>query len=155
MLAVGRPKKPSVPSLMNMSGWQSLLYFCYVDIFSYFQGGEADLDVPQIRDMFIREGTLGFFGLPTANMFIYHAVDDNMTPISDTDVLYKHYCDQGASILFHRNHWGGHNDELRNGRQRALDYLGDVLDGSNVLNAPAKGCETVELTFIQDASVPK
>ena len=136
-----------------MSGWQSLLYYCYVDIFSYFIGGQADLDHPDIVAMFTREGTLGGFGLPNTKIFVYHAVEDNMTPINDTDILVKYYCDQGANVLFHRNLWGGHNDELRNGRQRALDFVGDVLDGTNVLNAPVKGCETVNLTYLQPANL--
>ena len=76
-----------------------------------------------------------------------------MTPINDTDVLVKYYCDQGANVLFHRNLWGGHNDELRNGRQRALDFVGDVLDGTNVLKAPEKGCETVNLTYLQPVNL--
>ncbi|GAB1320870.1 Lipase 1 [Madurella fahalii] len=137
-----------------MSGWQSLLYFCYVDIFAYFIGGQADLEDPQIVNMFLREGTLGQFGLPNTKVFMYHAVGDDMTPIKDTDTLVNHFCDQGANILYHRNHWGSHNDELLNGRQRALDFLGDVLDGSNILSAPATGCQTVDLTFMQDLAKP-
>ncbi|KXX82651.1 Lipase 1 [Madurella mycetomatis] len=137
-----------------MSGWQSLVYFCYVDIFAYFKGGQADLEDPQIVDMFLREGILGQFGLPNTKVFMYHAIQDDMTPINDTDILVDHFCDQGANILYHRNLWGSHNDELVNGRQRALDFLGDVLDGSNVLSAPATGCRTVNLTYLQDLSKP-
>ncbi|KAM7194558.1 lipase 1 [Naviculisporaceae sp. PSN 640] len=137
-----------------MSGWQSLLYYCYVDIFAYFIGGQADLNVPQITSMFEREGTLGSFGKPNAKIYMYHAVDDDMTPIGDTDVLVKKLCNEGANILYHRNHWGGHNDELTNGRQRALDFVGDVLDGGDTMSMPSSGCKTVELTFMQDPGRP-
>ncbi|KAK5655908.1 hypothetical protein OQA88_5447 [Cercophora sp. LCS_1] len=132
-----------------MSGWQSLVYFCYVDIFAYFIGGQGDLDVPRMIDMFVREGTLGGFGTPRMKLFMYHAIEDDMTPVRDTDKLVEHHCANGANILYHRNTWGGHNDELTNGRQRALDFLGDVLDGSNVLEAPKEGCKTVNLTYMQ------
>ncbi|KAM7196816.1 lipase 1 [Rhypophila sp. PSN 637] len=144
-----------------MSGWQSLLYFCYVDIFAYFIGGQADLVVPQITSMFEREGTLGSFGKPNTKLYLYHAVDDDMTPVRDTDTLVTKLCAEGANILYHRNHWGGHNDELTNGRQRALDYMGDVLDGNlggkrdaNSMGMPDTGCKTVELTFMQDPGKP-
>ncbi|KAK3370552.1 secretory lipase-domain-containing protein [Podospora didyma] len=137
-----------------MSGWQSLLYFCYVDIFSYFIGGRADLEDQRILDMFVREGTLGKFGLPRARLFLYHAVGDDMTPIADTDALVDQLCGRGANILYHRNQWGGHNDELTNGRQRALDFLGDVLDGTDIMSAPATGCQTVDLTIMQDPGKP-
>ncbi|KAI0402756.1 lipase 1 [Xylaria palmicola] len=137
-----------------MSGWQSLLYFSYVDIFEYFVGGEADLETPEMFNMFIREGTLGVFGMPNMPLFLYHAVQDDMTPVVDTDELVTKYCDQGANILFHRNSKGGHNDELTNGRQRAFDFLGDILDGSNVISFPSTGCRTVNLTFEQDPRQP-
>ncbi|KAK0713719.1 secretory lipase-domain-containing protein [Lasiosphaeria miniovina] len=137
-----------------MSGWQSLLYFCYVDIFAYFIGGQADLQDVRIVNMFLKEGTLGRFGLPNTKMFVYHALDDDMAPIKDTDALVERFCGDGANVLYHRNHWGGHNDELTNGRQRALDFLGDVLDGTNILSAPATGCQTVDVTFMQDPNTP-
>lgn len=137
-----------------MSGWQSLLYYAYVDIFAYFIGGKADLDVPEMVDMFVREGTLGVWGTPRTKVFMYHAVEDDMTPVGDTDKLVEHHCGQGANILYHRNHWGGHNDELANGRQRAFNFLGDVLDGSNTMGAPDKGCLTVNLTWMHPPGFP-
>jgi len=137
-----------------MSGWQSLLYYAYVDIFAYFIGGKADLDVPEMVDMFVREGTLGVWGTPKTKLFIYHAVEDDMTPVGDTDKLVEHHCAQGANILYHRNHWGGHNDELANGRQRAFNFLGDVLDGTNTLAAPQTGCLTVNLTWMHPPGFP-
>lgn len=137
-----------------MSGWQSLLYFCYVDIFAYFIGGKADLDDPGLVDMFVKEGTMGQFGVPNTKVFLYQAVEDDMAPIRDTDVVVQSLCDRGANILYHRNHWGGHNDELTNGRQRSFDFLGDVLDGTNVLSAPPTGCQTVNVTFMQPPGKP-
>jgi Secretory lipase len=137
-----------------MSGWQSLLYYAYVDIFEYFIGGQADLESSQMIDMFTREGSLGSYGVPSTPVFMYHAVADDMTPIAETDDLVKSFCDKGANILYHRNLWGGHNDELTNGRQRALDFLGNVLDGSKTLAVPATGCQTVNLTYMQDPKQP-
>lgn len=137
-----------------MSGWNSLLYYSYVDVFAYFLGGRADLDVPQMVDMFVREGTLGGFGVPNTRLFLYHAIEDDMTPVKDTDVLVKSFCERGANILFHRNTWGGHNDELTNGRQRALDFLGDVLEGTNRMDAPRTGCKTANLTYMQNPAQP-
>ena len=137
-----------------MSGWQSLLYFSYVDIFAYFIGGKADLEDPGLTDMFVKEGMMGKFGVPNTKVFLYQAVDDDMAPIKDTDAVVESLCDQGANILYHRNHWGGHNDELTNGRQRSFDFLGDVLDGTKVMSAPSTGCQTVNVTFMQPPGKP-
>ncbi|KAK4185044.1 lipase 1 [Podospora australis] len=137
-----------------MSGWQSLLYYSYVNVFEYFIGGKADLETPELSAMFLREGTLGYFGLPNTTIFMYHAIEDDMTPIEETDGVVKRFCDQGANILYHRNQWGGHNDELTNGRQRSLDFFGHIFDGTTVLDVPATGCQTVDLKFMQDPSKP-
>jgi len=137
-----------------MSGWQSLLYYSYVNVFEYFRGGQADLEVPHLVDMFVREGTLGGFGVPNTKIFMYHAVYDDLTPIEETDELVSNFCQKGSSILYHRNFWGGHNDELTNGRQRSLDFFANIFDGSNVLSVPVSGCQTVNLTFMQDPSKP-
>ncbi|KAK1828915.1 lipase 1 [Podospora conica] len=132
-----------------MSGWQSLLYYSYVDVFAYFIGGRADLEVI-FETVFRREGTLGGFGVPNTKLFVYHAIEDDMSRIQDTDVLVAGFCEKGANVLYHRNTWGGHNDELTNGRQRALDFLGDVFEGTNVMEVPATGCKTVNLTYMHD-----
>jgi len=137
-----------------MSGWQSLLYYSYVDVFQYFIGGQADLLVPHIVDMFLREGTLGVFGIPNTPIFMYHAIDDDMTPIEETDAVVNKFCDKGSNILYHRNSWGGHNDELTNGRQRSLDFFGHILGGGNALPFPGTGCETVNIKFMQDPNTP-
>ncbi|KAK0614766.1 lipase 1 [Immersiella caudata] len=137
-----------------MSGWQSLLYYSYVDVFQYFIGGQADLEEPGMAAMFYREGTLGVFGIPDTPLFMYQAVEDDLTPIAETDSLIQNFCEKGSNILYHRNHWGGHNDELTNGRQRSLDFMGTVLGGGDVLEFPSSGCKTVNLTFMQDPQKP-
>ncbi|KAK0650036.1 lipase 1 [Cercophora newfieldiana] len=137
-----------------MSGWQSLLYYAYVDVFQYFIGGRADLEEPGMLAMFYREGTLGVFGIPNTPIFMYHAIDDDTTPIGETDSVVRNFCEKGSNILYHRNSWGGHNDELTNGRQRSLDFFGTVLGGGNTLPFPATGCETVDIKFMQDPNKP-
>jgi len=137
-----------------MSGWNSLLYFAYIDIFAYFMGGKPDLEVQALIDMFVREGTLGVFGTPDTPLFMYHAIEDDMTPIEETDAVVDKFCKEGSRILYHRNKWGGHNDELTNGRQRSLDFFGHIFDGETVLTFPETGCQTVNLTFMQDYNTP-
>ncbi len=74
-------------------------------------------------------------------MFLYQAVGDTMCPVYAVDKVVNKYCAAGVNILYHRNSLGGHNDEGTTGRQRALDWLGDVLDGSHVTAMPAKGLQ--------------
>jgi hypothetical protein len=155
--------KPSGPyniseffSAMYMSGWDSLVHYEYQDVYEYFINGVLDLLDPGMIAMFSRESAVGVHGAPNMPVFIYQAVEDGMAPINETDSVVKKFCDEGARVLYHRNFIGGHNDELTNGRQRALDYLGSVLDGvaKGGIVPPTSGCETLNLTFEQPPDQP-
>ncbi|KAK3937451.1 LIP-domain-containing protein [Diplogelasinospora grovesii] len=155
--------KPSGPynsseflSARSMSGLESLLHFKYQDVWEYFIGGRPDAEVPLMTDLFNHEGATGNHGTPSMPVFIYTVVDDAMSPIDESDKLVTKLCAQGANILYHRNSRGGHNGELTNGRQRALDFLGTVLDGKKVptVNLPATGCRWENLTYEQNPNTP-
>ncbi len=141
-------------SARNMSAQDSLDHFAFQNIFEYFKDGRDDLANPVMRRLFSREGIAGMHGTPAVPMFIYHAAHDQVCPINDVDELVNKYCASGATILYQRNSLGGHSDEGTKGRQRALDYLGDVLDGTNVTAMPTHGCKTVNVTVNYDGSVP-
>ena len=139
----------------NMSGLDSLKRYMYQDIYEYFIGGEEDLwSSPRILEMFKQEAWMGEHGVPKAPTFIYHAMDDRISPIDELDSTVKKYCDAGANVLYNRNLMGGHNGELYNGRGRAMDFLSGVLDGTTALRTPEKGCKEVNLTFDQDPTLP-
>ena len=146
--------RANVTDTGTMTGADSLVHFAYQNIWEYFAHGEADVYRPQMLDVFQREGIAGVHGTPRTAMFYYHAVDDDMCPSDVVDELVTKYCQDGANIVYHRNSIGTHNAEAVNGRQRALDFLGDVLGGTNITGRPERGCRKVDLTFQQDLAIP-
>jgi hypothetical protein len=99
-------------SAENMSAWQALQYFMYDDAYKYFVNGEDDLYSPVMQQVSNIDGCLGSHGVPNMPVFLYKAIDDEMSPANETDALVDSYCKQGANILYHRNILGGHNQEL-------------------------------------------
>jgi len=140
-------------SALGMNGIQVLLAFEYENIYNYFKNGKADLDNPLLTNMYNKDATMGIHGTPNMPVFIYKAIQDQMSPANFTDVLVDNFCKDGANILYHRNNLGGHNSELWQGRARALSFLSDVIDGTNELNMPKKGCKTENVTFAVSVTV--
>ncbi|KAE8450284.1 hypothetical protein EG329_006712 [Mollisiaceae sp. DMI_Dod_QoI] len=139
----------------SMSGVQSLINYEYQDVYQYFVGGESDLDSKIFIDMYNSDAVMGLHGTPNMPMFIYKAIGDEMSAANETDKLVDSFCHQGANILYHRNMIGGHNQELWQGRHRALDYLSWALDGKNVsgMEIPSKGCVIKNVTEAVNVTV--
>lgn len=148
-----RPEGPrnatSFMASLQMNGMEALTAFAYQDIEEYFIGGGADLWGPEMKRVFDADGTMGIYGSPDPRLpvFVYKSVQDQMSPINETDALMAKYCAKGANVLYHRNENGGHNQELFNGRARAVTFLEQVLDGRTDVNEtnvwPQTGCRTV------------
>ncbi|KAI0204025.1 LIP-domain-containing protein [Astrocystis sublimbata] len=111
----------------------SLRFYAMKDIYSsYLVGGAADLQHPVIQKVFNLEGHLGRHGIPNMPMFIYMAVGDQFSPISQTDALVGRFCAAGADITYERNTVGGHLAEIENGNERAIAWLRTIFDESYV-----------------------
>ncbi|KAL1898228.1 hypothetical protein Sste5346_003634 [Sporothrix stenoceras] len=158
-------------SARNMSGWQSLVHFAYQNMFSYFKDGRASVfGSAPILDMLSKEGWAGRHGSPPlrTRTFYYQAVGDEMCPSAEVDRLVDAFCaarnnataspkSPSSLFLYQRNLVGGHNDELSNGRQRALDFLGEVLDGTPTAltkGLPSSGCVLQNVTVSVDPNGP-
>jgi pimeloyl-ACP methyl ester carboxylesterase len=124
----------------NLSGLNSLYAYARHNIFDYFINGAADFFHPVLQDLLTKQGHLGFHGIPNMPVFIYKAMNDEMSPIKETDDLVAKYCAGGGNILYHRNTLGGHNQELWSSRPRVMRYLHAVLDGDDILEIPETGC---------------
>ncbi|KAF8860878.1 lipase 1 precursor [Acephala macrosclerotiorum] len=118
----------------------------YQDIFNYFIGGKADLEVPLIQDIFNANGYQGYHSIPQMPTFVYKAIHDELSPVQDADALVERYCSVGANILYQRNTVGYHLDEDTNGDARALEWLATVLDGSYSTKYPTQGCTFQNVT---------
>lgn len=138
---------------LQMTGAQLLTGFAGVVIGDYFIGGANDLANPILLNLYNTDALMGVHGTPRTPMFIYKAINDQISNATETDDLVNTYCANGANILYHRNNIGGHNQELFSGRPRVLDYLSTVLDDSNALEVPKTGCLTKNVTIAYNVTM--
>ncbi|KAK1826633.1 lipase 2 [Podospora conica] len=143
----------------SLSGAEALWAYSGQDVYDYFENGAEDVWHPIIQEVIDADAVMGVHGIPPRDVpvFVYKAVEDEMSLVEETDDMVKRYCDGGATVLYHRNTEGGHNDELWSGRLRTMDFLSHVLETepgklqmvSGVKVAvPRSGCVT------QNVSVP-
>lgn len=115
----------------NMQSLQAFAAFAGHDVFDYFQNGQADLNESKIyRKIEKVEWRLGYHGTPEIPLFVYKAIGDQMTPITDTDEHIDQYKRFDLSVLYERNTVGDHITEIDNGQDRAIKWLATVLDGT-------------------------
>lgn len=141
-------------NVLTLTGIDAILDYAYQDIYNYFQGGAADLHNSTLSEMQYQEGVAGHHGVPNMPVFMYHAIVDEFSPGVETDALVDKLCTNGANILYHRNSVPGHNSELTNGRQRALNFLASVFEGENKFAFPASGCQVLTVSIQQDPNTP-
>ncbi|KAH6635035.1 secretory lipase-domain-containing protein [Chaetomium sp. MPI-SDFR-AT-0129] len=134
-------------SVRGMTGAQAVREFEYEDIYGYFEGGEGDLYVPVMREMYEVDGYMGYHGVPRMPVFVYNAVNDELSDVRDVDALVERFCGVGANILYQRNRVGSHEEELVNGRGRAFRWLRSVLDGSYGELYGTMGCTVQNVTY--------
>jgi hypothetical protein len=136
-----------------MTGIGALEAYSQQDIANYFVNGSQDLWGPELRSLFDRTSFMGHHGTPNMPVFIYKAIQDEMSPVTETDNLVQTMCASGANVLYHRNTLGTHNVELWSGRMRTMDFIAAML-GTDVnqtavaeLGIPATGCNTINVTI--------
>ncbi|KAK4035001.1 secretory lipase-domain-containing protein [Parachaetomium inaequale] len=134
-------------SVRRMTAAQAIAAFRYQDIYGYFVGGYADLHTRVMQMMYNVDGFMGYHGVPRMPVFIYNAINDELSDIRDVDELVDRFCGVGANILYHRNTVGTHTQELINGRQRAFAWLRSVLDGSYDQLYSSMGCTIQNVTY--------
>jgi hypothetical protein len=75
---------------------------------------------------------------PTAPLFVYHAVNDELVPIAGTDATVPKYCAAGDSVTYTRDLLSEHGALAVTGAPAALSWLTDRLTGGAV----PTGCST-------------
>jgi hypothetical protein len=145
----GRFNASEFLSTTQMTGLQALKRFYGEDIFQYFDAGRNDAFHPQMQALIDEDAVMGRHGVPNMPVFYHKASNDEMSPASESDALVDMLCGKGATVLYHRNRLGDHNDESWSGRRRTIDFLSSAMEGTKRMEIPAKGtCKT------QDVSVP-
>lgn len=111
------------------------------DIYTYFKDGEASFYDAVPRSIFQWSGQMGIHGTPTAPLFVYKAIGDEISVVEDTDALVEKYCAAGARIEYHRDLVGNHETEAISGSASALGWVSDRLNGKAV----SSGCSTQDV----------
>ena len=136
--------KTTFLSVTELFAEQIFAAFANQNIYNHFKNGKSFFEAPVIQAMFTREGYMGFHGVPTMPLFVYKAIEDELTPVKDTDDLAQRYCSLGVNILYERNTVGGHIAEEINGDTRAFQWLSKVLEGVY----DHEGCTVSNVTYV-------
>lgn len=125
----GPHNKTDFLAAKNFNIAEAFTYYFGQDMWAYFKSGADFFNAPVVQNVLKRETYMGFRGIPQMPLFFYHAVQDEISHVSNPEALYERYCSVGVDVLFERNTIGGHLAEETNGDQRALAWLEKVLGG--------------------------
>jgi hypothetical protein len=126
--------------------------FANQNFFDYFVSGDSFLQTPLIQVLINHDGMMGYHGVPSMPVFAYKAIEDELSPVADTDILIERYCAVGANIIYQRNTVGGHLADYINGEASAFAFLSAVLNGSYASKYQTVGCMIQNVTVAIDPS---
>jgi hypothetical protein len=117
-----------------------------LDIYDFFTNGKGLLREPKVLKVVNRDGIMGYHGVPQWPIFAYQAVNDEISPIVNTDKLINRYCEVGANILYQRNSVGTHSQEFVLSAAPAIQWLATVLTGQYASVYKTEGCTIQNVT---------
>lgn len=86
------------------------------------------LSLPRVQKALARNH-LGRGATPTAPLYVYHAINDELIPIAAVDDLVARYCREGVTVSYHRDPASEHVSLVATGATAALAYLADRFAG--------------------------
>ena len=107
----------------------------------YFRNGQKFLSAPVPASIVNIAGILGRHGPPQQPLYLYKAVYDEISNITDSDKLMEQYCAQGVSVQYVRSHKGTHEEEFVLGAPGAIKFVEFVMGGGKV----SPGCTTMNV----------
>lgn len=105
------------------------------DILGYFEDGVETFAAPEVQGYVSEYANLGHV-TPRVPLYVYKGVQDQVSPVGDTDGLVAAYCDDGADVQYVRNSTTDHFEEEITGEADALGWIRDRMKDVSV----AKGC---------------
>lgn len=142
----GDYNKTTFLSAYNMSLTEAGITFAGKDISKFFQDGFDDFLNNETYKVIYNDGIMGYHGVPTMPMYMYKAVHDEVSNITDTDDLVDKYCKMGANIYYSRNSEGSHSEEGVAGALPAFAWLASVLGLQSLSSEfPRQGCKIVNV----------
>jgi hypothetical protein len=95
------------------------------------------LDTPVVADLLRSNSPLGIAGTPTAPVYDYHAIYDELAPISRDREMMHRYCDDGVTVQHVEDTLAEHISEVISGAPGALAFLGARFAGKPAANTCA------------------
>ncbi|KAM3422003.1 hypothetical protein BST61_g2379 [Cercospora zeina] len=126
----------------NQTLVESIAAFNGQNITDYFEGGLDTLFAPISQRVINRDGIMGYHGVPQMPVYAYKAIQDEISPVNETDALINKFCGIGAAIRYDRNTVGNHGGESVNNQPQAIAFLDSVLGGTY----NATGCQIQNVT---------
>ena len=142
----GPYNKTQFLAIQQMSYNEAHVYYANQSMFDYFVDGSAIMQAPLIKSALDRNAIMLSHGVPHVPIFIYKAIQDEVTVVADTDAYVARSCLLGANILYQRNTVGGHEDEFTNGDPRAFAWLQTLMSGSYAAEVGSSGCTVQNVT---------
>ncbi|TVY52175.1 Lipase A [Lachnellula cervina] len=109
------------------------------DILSYFKTGAAFLNTSIVQTT-LNKANIGKH-VPVTPLYIYKSINDEVSPIADTDAFVDYYCAGGADVEYRRDLLSGHITLAITGAGEALAWLDDRMAGVAV----ESGCKTTSV----------
>ncbi|KAF5620825.1 lipase 4 [Fusarium sp. NRRL 52700] len=117
------------------------------DIFDFFKNGKKLFTEPCVKRVIDRDGVMGYHGVPKWPIFAYQGINDEVSPITNTDKLIERYCGDGANILYQRNTVGTHAENYVLNSDAAVGWLLAVLMGQYAESYKTEGCTIQNVTL--------
>jgi hypothetical protein len=127
---------------LGLTVTQAFATYAYQDLYLYFTNGRADVEAPILTKIADRNWYQGYHGVPHMPTFVYKAIGDDFSTVKSTDALIERWCGINVDVEYHRNTVGDHITEILNGRQRALDWLERIFEGTVTVG----GCSVKNVT---------
>ncbi|KAL4933224.1 secretory lipase-domain-containing protein [Aspergillus undulatus] len=122
----------------------NILEYLGDDFYSYIN--DPNIFESPLATEVLEANTMGH-GPPEFPILIYKSVNDQISPINDTDALYNTYCGNGADVEYVTDQLSEHTSLAVTGAPDAFIWLTDRLSGVPV----TRGCTTrTQLTGLQD-----
>jgi hypothetical protein len=142
----GPQNKTGFLAAENFTVEQAGVAYDGVNIYDFFEDGMDLFRDPKVLKVINRDGIMGYHGVPQWPIFAYQAVNDEISPIANTDKLIERYCAVGANILYQRNSVGTHAQEFVLSAAPAIQWLVAVLTGQYASVYKTEGCTIQNVT---------
>ncbi|KAJ5635609.1 secretory lipase-domain-containing protein [Penicillium longicatenatum] len=143
----GKHNRTTFLMAKEMTLSQAEVSFVGQNVFDYFVNGSDTFKAPVVQHALNRDGYMGYHGVPQTPIYAYKAINDEVSPVADTDSLLERYCGVGVNILYERNTIGGHSAEGTNGHANAFKFISSVLGGSYDQLYQTVGCTIRDVTI--------